>query len=116
MGDYTGERLIGLNYDAMVPTQERSVSLVGGTCFCPVPSWASLYSFPLVFPPTSCLCRATLLFSKTFLVRSLRDWEGQAESHSLVPLAPPRPENQSCEEPQWATRAAQVWGWDLEIA
>lgn len=71
---------------------------------------------PFGFPPTSFLCRATLLFSKTFLIRSLRGWEGQAESHSLVPLAPPCPENQSCEEPQWAARTAQVWGWDLEIA
>lgn len=31
MGDYTGERLVGLNYDAMFPTEEGSVSLVGGT-------------------------------------------------------------------------------------
>lgn len=123
MGDYTGERLVGLDYDAMFPTEEGSVSLVGGTCLCPVPSWASPCLFhpgvfsvaSLWFSPTSCLSRATLLFSKTFLVRSLRGWEGQAESYSYMPLAAPCLENQSREDPSGQPErlkyGAGAWRW-----
>lgn len=115
MGDYTGEHLVGLNYDAMFPTEEGSVSLVGGTCFCPVPSWASLYSFPLVFPQPLASAEQHSSFLKL-------SWSGLYEVGrgrlNHTPLCPwlLRPENQSCEEPQWAARAAQVWGWGLEIA